>query len=137
MLSSPALTEPLSGHSRFVQRLRRRYASQLDLLPPGPPVRASMESTLATLRATGLDTGAALRSLRQLVMERLVVLDCDAQAPLQVITQAVTELAEIALDAACSHAFAQLDSQHGPPWPQTAAGPRCGWWAWASSARVN
>nr|WP_315244074.1 bifunctional [glutamate--ammonia ligase]-adenylyl-L-tyrosine phosphorylase/[glutamate--ammonia-ligase] adenylyltransferase [uncultured Albidiferax sp.] len=115
LLSSPTATEPLSGHSRFVQRLRRRYASQLDLLPPGPPVRASMETTLATLRATGLDTGAALRSLRQLVMERLVVLDCDEQAPLQVVTRAVTELAEIALDAACSHAFAQLDSQHGAP----------------------
>ena len=116
--SSPLPTEPLSGHSRFVQRLRRRYASQLDLLPPGPPVRASMEATLATLRATGLDTGAALRTLRQLVMERLVVLDCDPsphQASLQVVTQAVTELAEIALDAACLHAFAQLDGQHGAP----------------------
>ena len=115
LLSSPTATEPLSGYPRFVQRLRRRYASQLDLLSPGPPQRASMEATLATLRATGLDTGAALRSLRQLVMERLVVLDCDTQAPLQVVTRAVTELAEIALDAACIHAFAQLDSQHGAP----------------------
>ncbi len=115
LLSHPPLALPLSGHSRFVQRLRRRYADQLHLLPPGAPVRATMEATLATLRATGLDTGAALRSLRQLVMERLVVLDCDAQAPLDVVTRAVTELAEIALDAACSHAFAQLDSQHGAP----------------------
>ena len=118
LLGHLAPTEPLSGHSRLVQRLRRRYADQLDLLPPGPPVCASMEATLATVRAPGLDTGAALRSLRQLVMERLVVLDCDVsphQAPLQVITQAVTELAEIALDAACIHAFAQLDSQHGAP----------------------
>lgn len=67
LLSHPPLALPLSGHSRFVQRLRRRYADQLHLLPPGAPVRATMEATLATLRATGLDTGAALRSLRQLV----------------------------------------------------------------------
>ncbi len=105
----------LSFHSRFVQRLRRRYADQLDLLPAGAPVRASMEATLATLLAQGLELGAALRTLRQLVMERLVQLDCDEQAPLQVVTRAVTELAEIALDAACEHAQQTLDVQHGAP----------------------
>ncbi len=98
-----------------MQRLRRRYADQLQLLPPGPPDRARMEATLAVLRGQGLELGAALRTLRQLVMERLVCLDCDEQAPLQVVTQAVTELAEIALDAACGHAQTLLDAQHGAP----------------------
>ncbi len=98
-----------------MQRLRRRYASQLDLLPDGPPDRASIQATLATLLADGLELGAALRTLRQLVMERLVHLDCDAQAPLQVVTRAVTELAEIALDAASQQAQAMLDEQHGAP----------------------
>ncbi|MEO7952867.1 MAG: hypothetical protein ABIR35_02065, partial [Polaromonas sp.] len=73
-LTTPAAT---AAHSRFVQRIRRRYADQLHLLPPGAPVRATMQHTLDALLATGLETGAALRVLRQLVMERLVVLDCE------------------------------------------------------------
>ena len=130
------------------------------------------------LLAGGLDTGAALRVLRQLVLERLVVLDCDAeQAPtlatacgslppegaglawggparrplapaseavegskkklastssddtvpvsvnpahtagvaLQVVTRAMTELAELALDVAMRHSREALDAQHGAP----------------------
>ena len=73
-LASPA-------YSRFVQRIRRRYAGQLALLPTGAPVRVMMQATLDALLATGLDTGAALRVLRQLVLERLVVLDCGDVAP--------------------------------------------------------
>ncbi|MGH8846990.1 MAG: hypothetical protein ACREXQ_07095, partial [Polaromonas sp.] len=68
-----------SAYSRFVQRIRRRYAEQMPLLPAGAPVRASMQTALDALLASGLETGAALRVLRQLVMERLVVLDCDGQ----------------------------------------------------------
>ncbi len=70
-----------SGYSRFVQRIRRRYAGQLSLLPSGAPVRATLQTALDALLASGLDTGAALRVLRQLAMERLVVLDCDIGAP--------------------------------------------------------
>ncbi|MDR3452696.1 MAG: bifunctional [glutamate--ammonia ligase]-adenylyl-L-tyrosine phosphorylase/[glutamate--ammonia-ligase] adenylyltransferase [Rhodoferax sp.] len=106
---------PLSSHSRFLQRLHRRYESQLPLLPAGAPVRAGMQQALAALRAQGLECGAALRVLRQLVMERLITLDCDQQAPLPVVTRAVTELAELALDAACIQAFAELDARHGAP----------------------
>ncbi len=106
---------PLSSHSRFVQRLRRRYADWLPLLPEGPPVHATLASAYAAVRERAPDTGTALRILRQLVMERLVRLDCDEQAPLATITRAVTELAEFALDAACTHAFAELDALHGAP----------------------
>ena len=102
-------------HARFFQRLHRRYGAQLHLLPAGAPVRASMEATVATLRAQGCDTGAALRILRQLVMERLIRLDCETQAPLEVVTRAVTELAEVALDAACRQARQELDERHGAP----------------------
>ena len=66
------------AYSRFVQRIRRRYAGQMALLPAGAPVRASMQATLDALLTTGLDMNAALRVLRQLVLERLVVLDCVA-----------------------------------------------------------
>lgn len=67
-----------SAYSRYVQRIRRRYAGQMPLLPAGEPVRATMQTTLDALLASGLETGAALRVLRQLVLERLVVLDCEA-----------------------------------------------------------
>ena len=108
-----------SGYSRYVQRIRRRFADQLGLLPEGAPVRAGMESTLQALFAEGLQTGAALRVLRQLVMERLVVLDCDgdlaSQANLSVVTRAMTELAELALDVAVLESRKSLDEAHGAP----------------------
>jgi len=86
-LSTGVISAPLaapaaaSGYSRLVQRIRRRYAGQLALLPAGAPVRATMQTAYDALQGQGLDTGAALRVLRQLVMERLVVLDCETEAP--------------------------------------------------------
>jgi len=106
---------PASGHSRFVQRLRRRYAAELSLLPPGAPGSAGMAAAYESLRARGHDVSAALRILRQLVLERLATLDCDQQAPLATITAGITELAEFALDVACLQAFADLDLLHGAP----------------------
>ncbi len=105
----------LAAHSRFFQRLHRRYSAELPLLPPGPPVLAGMQETLQALRASGHELPAALRILRQIVMERLVRLDCEAQAPLEDITRAVTELAELALDQACVRAREELDTRHGAP----------------------
>lgn len=116
--SSPqasASTTSLSGYSRFVQRLRRRYAGELSLLPPGAPVLAHMAEAYESLRRRGDNAADALRIVRQLVMERLVTLDCDAQAPLAVVTTAATELAEFALDVACHEARAELDAIHGEP----------------------
>ncbi len=111
-----------ADHSRFVQRVRRRYPAELACLPAGEPVHASMQACLARLRERGLPVPAALRVLRQLVLERLVVLDCEQAAPLAVVTRAVTELAELALDAACTLAFADLDEQHGAPQCETPNG---------------
>ncbi len=110
-----AAAAPLAGESRFVQRLRRRYAAELALLPPGPPTHATLGVAYQAIRSLGHGVGPALRVLRQLVMERLVVLDCERQAPLATITTAVTELAEFALDAACAQAFADLDEVYGAP----------------------
>ena len=116
---SPCATIPPSDgqaeHSRFFQRLHRRYGQDLALLPPGAPTRATMEEAMAALRARGVDMASALRTVRQLVMERLIRLDCEARAPLGDITRAVTELAELALDHACHHAREELDSRHGAP----------------------
>lgn len=106
---------PPSEYSRFHQRLHRRYQAELALLPPGVPTRETMAQACDALLARGHDLGAALRILRQLVMERLITLDCDQAAPLSDITLAVTRLAELALDRACRHARAELDTRHGAP----------------------
>ena len=113
--SIAAALPPLSAHSRFVQRLRRRYAGELALLPEGEPLRPQMRQAYEQLRARGDSAADALRIVRQLVMERLVTLDCDRQAPLAVVTTAVTQLAEFALDIACAESAAELDARHGAP----------------------
>lgn len=114
---SPARKTPprLSSYSRFVQRLRRRYADELALLPAGAPERPRIEQAYAALRERGHPVGDALRITRQLVMERLITLDCDQQAELSVVTTAVTQLAEFALDVACRQAEQELEAVHGAP----------------------
>jgi [glutamine synthetase] adenylyltransferase / [glutamine synthetase]-adenylyl-L-tyrosine phosphorylase len=104
----------LSTYSRFVQRLRRRYANELPLLPAGAPILATMQTCFGALRQTH-SCGDALRMLRQLVMERLVTLDCEQRASLETITRAVTELGEFTLDVAYQEAQAQLDGSYGMP----------------------
>ena len=49
-----ANVSPQAGadHSRFVQRVRRRYAAELPLLPPGAPVRETLQTGLNALLAT-------------------------------------------------------------------------------------
>jgi glutamate-ammonia-ligase adenylyltransferase len=123
---SPTDAPDSAQHSRFVQRLRRRYAAELALLPAGAPRRPAMQDTLAQLLAQGHGLGAALRVLRQLVMERLVVLDCEQRAELAVVTTAVTELAELALDEALLQAERELDERHGMP--RTPDGRRAQLW---------
>ena len=105
----------LSRFSRFYQRLERRYADYFPLLAAGEPQRPAMQTTLDALLAQGLDTSAALRVLRQLVMHRLITLDCEQDAPLAVVTRAVTELAELALEVALRSACRELDARHGAP----------------------
>jgi len=78
------------------------------------------------LKALGLDTGSALRTTRQLVLERLLCLDCDEQATLHQVTQAMTDLAEFALNKACADVQSTLDQAHGIP--STPAGERVPLW---------
>ena len=112
---SGLLTDDTATHSRMVQRIRRRYAGRLPLLADGAPRRNGMQTVFTALQAAGLDTSAALRVLRQLVIERLAVLDCEQKAPLAVVIQAMTELAELALDMAVQATDVQLDALNGPP----------------------
>jgi len=122
-------TDPLSDladHSRFVQRLQRRYADLLALLPAGAPTRETLTATLQALRGRGLPLDAAVRVLRQLTLERLVRLDVAQQAPLDSVTRAMTWLAEVTLDAAWQQVQLDLDALHGTP--TTASGQRAELW---------
>ncbi len=125
-LTVPSPLLDLASHSRFLQRLQRRYVDLLPLLPPGSPNRDSLSATLAALRGRGLVLDAALRVLRQLTLERLIHLDTQAQAPLSDITRAMTWLAEVTLDAAWQQVQADLDALHGMP--TTPTGQRAELW---------
>jgi glutamate-ammonia-ligase adenylyltransferase len=102
-------------YSRFLQRLHRRYAAELTLLPPGPPTRDTLSAAYAALQTQGLDTSASLRVLRQLTLERLAQLDCTGQADLAAVTQGMTWLAEVTLDMAWQQVMTDLDALHGAP----------------------
>ena len=112
--SSPAATA-LAAHSRFVQRIRRRYALELPWLAAGLPDRATITDLVAQLGRSGRPLASALRVARQLVLERLAVLDIEQRAPLQHITSAMTALAEVTLDLALTQARADEDQRCGAP----------------------
>ncbi|KNZ33369.1 MAG: glutamate-ammonia-ligase adenylyltransferase [Methylibium sp. NZG] len=105
----------LAAHSRFVQRIRRRYADRLHELPPGLPTRQTVTELIDRLQRSGQTLNAALRVTRQLVLERLAVLDVEHGVAMQDITTAMTELAEATLDIALAHARAEQDARHGTP----------------------
>ncbi|MBS0447853.1 MAG: bifunctional [glutamate--ammonia ligase]-adenylyl-L-tyrosine phosphorylase/[glutamate--ammonia-ligase] adenylyltransferase [Proteobacteria bacterium] len=115
-----------ADHSRYVQRIRRRYVDERALLPEGLPTREVITATIAALRGRGRPLGAALRVTRQLVLERLAVLDVEQGAAMPDVTRAMTELAEATLEAALAQALADQDARHGVP--RNAAGQRIDFW---------
>ena len=104
-----------AAHSRFVQRVRRRYAAELPLLPAGVPGFDAVTALVQHLQGGGRDLPCALRVARQLVLERLAVLDIEQRAPLSTITGSMTELAEAVLELALAQAQHEADERHGPP----------------------
>ena len=124
--AAEAIPTPLAAHSRFVQRVRRRYPGELGLLADGVPDRPAIEALVGRLRADGRGLASALRVARQLVLERLAVLDVEAGAPLDAITGAMTALAETTLDLALADALAELDGRHGVP--RDGSGRRIEFW---------
>ena len=103
-----------ADHSRYVQRVRRRYAAELTLLRPGLPDRAAIGALIDTLLG-GRPLASALRVARHLVLERLAVLDVEQGASVADVTLAMTHLAEVTLDRALTAARAELDAVHGAP----------------------
>ncbi len=117
MPNAEALPTPaaLASHSRFVQRIRRRYAAELGLLSPGAPDAGAVTALVQRLQDGGRDLPCALRVARQLVVERLAVLDIEVRVPLDTITQAMTALAEATLELALAQAQTEADVRHGEP----------------------
>ncbi len=112
-------------HSRYVQRVRRRYAAELSRLPPGLPDRAVIDALIEQL-LTDRPLASALRVARHLVLERLAVLDIEQGASVSDVTLAMTHLAEVTLDRALGAARSELDEVHGVP--RTAAGADIAFW---------
>jgi [glutamine synthetase] adenylyltransferase / [glutamine synthetase]-adenylyl-L-tyrosine phosphorylase len=115
-----------AGHSRFVQRVRRRYGELLALLAPGAPDAASIAALIRTLAERGHALPAALRIARHLVIERLATIDVEQEAPLSAVTAAMTWLAEAALEAALAQALQDTAVRHGQP--RNAAGAPIEFW---------
>ena len=112
--AQPLATAP-AAYSRFVQRIRRRYAAELGLLPPGAPDAAGITALVRRLQDTGRDLPCALRVARHLVVERLAVLDIEEQATLDTVTHTMTALAEATLELALVQAQTEADARHGAP----------------------
>jgi [glutamine synthetase] adenylyltransferase / [glutamine synthetase]-adenylyl-L-tyrosine phosphorylase len=104
-----------AAHSRFVQRVRRRWPEERAWLRPGLPDAAAIRALVAALQARGRGLPSALRVARQLVVERLAVLDIEAGAGLNDVTATMTHLAEVALEAALAEACKEADARHGAP----------------------
>jgi len=118
-----------ADHSRFVQRVRRRYAQEItlfDAMSPGVPDRAAIEALIDALQQRSRPLAAALRVARHVVIERLAVLDVERHAPLADVTRTMTLLAEVTLERALDAAFAEADARHGAP--VKPCGTRCGFW---------
>ncbi|KAB2876284.1 MAG: bifunctional [glutamate--ammonia ligase]-adenylyl-L-tyrosine phosphorylase/[glutamate--ammonia-ligase] adenylyltransferase [Burkholderiaceae bacterium] len=115
-----------ADYSRYVQRVRRRFGSEIAGLAPGVPDAASIASLIDRTVQQGQALPAALRIARQAVLERLVVLDVERAAPLQAVTSAMTELAEVALERALAQALRDEEAVHGAP--LDADGQRIDFW---------
>ena len=104
-----------ADYSRYVQRVRRRFGSEIAKLAPGVPDAAAIDTLVTHLLQQGGSLASALRLARHAVIERLVVLDVERLAPLDDVTSAMTALAEVALERALAQALRDEDAVHGEP----------------------
>ena len=122
----PEGTPASAAHSRFVQRIRRRYVAELPLLPAGAIDFDVVTALVQRLHADGRALPSALRVARQLCLERLACLDVEQGAPLGTVTGGMTALAEATLELALAQALAEADERHGAP--RDAQGQRIDFW---------
>jgi glutamate-ammonia-ligase adenylyltransferase len=105
--------------SRFAQRLlaaRPTLAGEVDAARIEGWTAADMHAFLAA--RDGLDPtalGTALRELRARVMLRVAARDLAGLAPLAEVTGTMSDLAEVALDAALRAHRTRMEAEHGAP----------------------
>ena len=123
----PSYSKPMtfSDRSRYASRVRQRYGLELEFLPPGLPQEAHLRRALQSLEKT-YPLASALRVLRQLVMQRVLTLDCDQGLGLKEVMLCICTLAQFALAQAAKRARETLAAQWGLP--QTAAGEEAHIW---------
>ncbi len=110
------MTPPsLAPYSRFAQRIHRRYAGELSLLSPATPTPEHIQRCYSALLLQGHSCASSLRITRQLVLERLLRLDCEQTIGLAQVTRCMTDLAEFSLNTALTLALAELEVRHGAP----------------------
>jgi glutamate-ammonia-ligase adenylyltransferase len=115
---APLLPVASASHSRYVQRIRRRYEVERAWFAehhPGVPLAKPLQALIDHLLSSGRPLASALRVARQQVLERLATLDVEAHAALADVTSAMTQLAEVTLDRALQAAQAEFDERHGAP----------------------
>ncbi|HET7526005.1 MAG TPA: bifunctional [glutamate--ammonia ligase]-adenylyl-L-tyrosine phosphorylase/[glutamate--ammonia-ligase] adenylyltransferase, partial [Burkholderiaceae bacterium] len=115
-----------ADYSRYVQRVRRRFGSDITALADGVPDAAAIEQLIDQFLRHGRTLAAALRMTRHAVIERLVVLDVERGAALEAVTATMTALAEVALERALAQALRDEDAVYGAP--LDAAGQRIDFW---------
>ncbi|ROR29602.1 bifunctional [glutamate--ammonia ligase]-adenylyl-L-tyrosine phosphorylase/[glutamate--ammonia-ligase] adenylyltransferase [Inmirania thermothiophila] len=137
LLESPlALSQlvRLCAASPWIARLLARHPVLLDeLMDPrtlyAPPRREALARELDAL----LEGAAAddleeqmerLRQFRQVNVLRVAAADVSGALPLMVVSDHLTEIAEVVLQRVLALARAQLVARHGEPWCEDAAGRR-------------
>jgi glutamate-ammonia-ligase adenylyltransferase len=117
----PSPIEPSLGlrWSRFAQRLlaaRPPLADEVNAARVAEWTAADMRAFLAARDARDpAALGAALREMRARVMLRIAARDLAGLAPLAEVTGTMSDLAEVALDAALRAHRTRLEAEHGAP----------------------
>jgi [glutamine synthetase] adenylyltransferase / [glutamine synthetase]-adenylyl-L-tyrosine phosphorylase len=119
-------TTATAEYSRYVQRVRRRFAEEIAALPAGVPDAIAIAQLIDHFVGQGRSLAAAMRITRHAVIERVTVLDVEQSASLQTVTSVMTALAEVALERALAQALRDEDAMHGAP--LDASGRRIDFW---------
>jgi len=116
-LPSGDLLQQALAASRYARRVVDAQPTLLSTLDAERPFTAEDMRVFIAAADPKNDAalGAALRTLRQRVMLRLIVRDLGGLADLAEVTTTVTALADVAIDAACTHLDASLREQYGTP----------------------
>jgi glutamate-ammonia-ligase adenylyltransferase len=115
-----AATAVALRHSRYAQRLiasQPALAEELAAAEASNWQPAAMRAFLAEAQASGDEARLAerLRALRARVLLRTMQRDLAGRAPLEEVTAAMSDLAEVTLDAALRFHYDRLAADHGTP----------------------